>query len=269
LSKIISIHSFRGGTGKSNSTANLSVLIAAAGYRVGVIDTDIQSPGIHVVFGQDPKKFKYSLNDYLWGRCNVEDAAYDVTMSAIGKADQEAERPRIFLIPSSLQTGEIARILREGYDVALLNDGFHRLIKELNLDFLLIDTHPGVNEETLLSIALSDLFLLIMRPDNQDFQGTSVTVELARRLEVKNAMVMINKVPPNMNREALHKQVSQSYGVEIAGMLPLSLEMAELASSSLFVNRFPEHELSRTLKSVATKILEKMSSAEDAQKSTV
>jgi MinD-like ATPase involved in chromosome partitioning or flagellar assembly len=72
-----------------------------------------------------------------------------------------------------------------------------------------------------------------------------------------------------MNREALHKQVSQSYGVEIAGMLPLSLEMAELASSSLFVNRFPEHELSRTLKSVATKILEKMSSAEDAQKSTV
>ena len=132
----------------------------------------------------------------------------------------------------------------------------------------MIDTHPGVNEETLLSIALSDLFLLIMRPDNQDFQGTSVTVELARRLEVKNAMVMINKVPPNMNREALHQQVSQSYGVEIAGMLPLSLEMAELASSSLFVNRFPEHELSRTLKNVATKILEKMSSAEDTQKST-
>ena len=50
LAKIISTHSFRGGTGKSNTTANLAVLVARAGHRVGVIDTDIQSPGIHVIF---------------------------------------------------------------------------------------------------------------------------------------------------------------------------------------------------------------------------
>ncbi|MCB0084063.1 MAG: P-loop NTPase, partial [Caldilineaceae bacterium] len=49
MSKIISIHSFRGGTGKSNTTANLATLLAAGGQRVGVIDTDIQSPGIHVL----------------------------------------------------------------------------------------------------------------------------------------------------------------------------------------------------------------------------
>ena len=268
MSNIISIHSFRGGTGKSNSTANLAVLIAAAGHRVGVIDTDIQSPGIHVVFSQDPKNFNYSLNDYLWGKCKVEEAAYDVTPSAIGNVDEDADNPRIFLIPSSLQTGEIAKILREGYDVGLLNDGFHRLISELNLDYLLIDTHPGVNEETLLSIALSDMFLLIMRPDNQDFQGTSVTVELARRLEVKNAMVIINKVPASMNRESLYKQVSDSYGVEIAGMLPLSTEMAELASSSLFVNRFPDHELSRTLKNIAGRVISTLNPEKDSLAST-
>lgn len=51
MSKIISIHSFRGGTGKSNTTANLAALLALAGQRVGVIDTEIQSPGIHVLFG--------------------------------------------------------------------------------------------------------------------------------------------------------------------------------------------------------------------------
>jgi septum site-determining protein MinD len=43
LAKIISTHSFRGGTGKSNTTANLAVLVDRAGNRVGVIDTDIQS----------------------------------------------------------------------------------------------------------------------------------------------------------------------------------------------------------------------------------
>ena len=44
MSKIVSIHSFRGGTGKSNSTANLAATVAEAGYRVGIVDTDIQSP---------------------------------------------------------------------------------------------------------------------------------------------------------------------------------------------------------------------------------
>ncbi|MCK4652104.1 MAG: P-loop NTPase, partial [Methanosarcinales archaeon] len=42
--KIVSIHSFRGGTGKSNITANMATYIASKGNRVGVIDTDIQSP---------------------------------------------------------------------------------------------------------------------------------------------------------------------------------------------------------------------------------
>ena len=53
MSTIISVHSFRGGTGKSNTTANISALLAVDGARVGVVDTDIQSPGIHVLFNLD------------------------------------------------------------------------------------------------------------------------------------------------------------------------------------------------------------------------
>ena len=65
MSKIISIHSFRGGTGKSNTTANVAALLAASGLRIGVIDTDLQSPGIHVLFGVDEENLSPSLNDYL------------------------------------------------------------------------------------------------------------------------------------------------------------------------------------------------------------
>ena len=68
MSKIVSVHSFRGGTGKSNTTANLATLVAAQGRRVGVVDTDIASPGIHVLFGLDEDKMVHSLNDYLWGK---------------------------------------------------------------------------------------------------------------------------------------------------------------------------------------------------------
>ena len=113
MAKIISIHSFRGGTGKSNTSANLAALLVAGGRRVGVIDTDIQSPGIHVLFGLEGSALHYSLNDYLWGRCEIDQAAYDV--SAQLEPDGTG---KLFLIPSSIQADEIVNVLREGYDVS-------------------------------------------------------------------------------------------------------------------------------------------------------
>lgn len=56
MSSIISIHSFRGGTGKSNLSANIASAIALQGIRVSVVDTDIASPGIHVLFAMDGEK---------------------------------------------------------------------------------------------------------------------------------------------------------------------------------------------------------------------
>ena len=53
MAKVVSFHSFRGGTGKSNMSANVAALLALDGRRVGVVDADIQSPGIHVLFGLD------------------------------------------------------------------------------------------------------------------------------------------------------------------------------------------------------------------------
>jgi MinD-like ATPase involved in chromosome partitioning or flagellar assembly len=252
---MISTHSFRGGTGKSNTTANLATLLAKAGNRVGVIDTDIQSPGIHVVFGFDQTKAKHSLNDYLWGRCRIEDAAYDITSHCVGNANPENDRPKLFLIPSSLNTGEIARILREGYDVGRLNDGLHDLMDRLRLDHLLIDTHPGVNEETLLSIALSDTLILILRPDSQDFQGTAVTVELARRLEVPDLLVVVNKVPDGMDAELIREQVEGAYNSEVLALLPLNAEMSRLGSGGLFVNRFPDHPFTHGLQRIVHRLL--------------
>jgi MinD-like ATPase involved in chromosome partitioning or flagellar assembly len=254
LAKIISTHSFRGGTGKSNTTANLAVLVARAGYRVGVIDTDIQSPGIHVIFQLAESRVQHALNDYLWGKCSIEDAAYDVTDAVIGNAEPDAERPRVFLIPSSINVGEIGRVLKEGYDVAKLNDGFQRLISDLQLDYLFIDTHPGVNEETLLSIAISDTLLLVMRPDSQDFQGTAVTAELARRLDIPEMLIVVNKVPPSMDTVQLRERVEQAYGAEVAALFPMNYEIVRLASSGIFVNRFPDHPMTLALKQLAKRL---------------
>lgn len=230
-------------------------MLARSGQRVGIIDTDIQSPGIHVLFSLDTGRIRHCLNDFLYGACAIQDAAYDVTDAAIGNAGPDGDRPRLFLIPSSLDAADIGRVLKDGYDVSTLHRGFQQAIRELNLDFLLIDTHPGVNEETLLSIAVSSVLLLVLRPDQQDFQGTSVTAELARRLEVARILMIVNKVPPGMDGAALRAKVAALYQAEVAGVLPLNGEIASLASSGLFVNRFPQHPFTRELQRVADRLL--------------
>jgi MinD-like ATPase involved in chromosome partitioning or flagellar assembly len=249
MSKIISIHSFRGGTGKSNTTANVTAILAAQGRRVGVVDTDIQSPGIHVLFGMEEDDMHHSLNDYLWGKCAIEDCAHDVTDRL--KADISG---KIFLIPSSIKAGEIARVLREGYDVGLLNDGFRSLIDALNLDVLMIDTHPGLNEETLLSIAISDALGIIMRPDQQDYQGTGVTVEIARKLDVPRLYIVVNKTPPVFNLDEVKARVEKTYNCEVAAVLPHSDDMMTLASSGIFALKFPDHQVTRAYQTVAAKL---------------
>lgn len=254
--KIVSVHSFRGGTGKSNLIANLAATIAREGQSVGIIDTDIQSPGIHVLFGLDKEKMDRALNDYLWGQCNIKDAAYDV--SHVLKAEQGEKtvaNGSIYLVPSSIKAGEIARVLREGYDVSRLNDGFQELIHCLNLDYLLIDTHPGLNEETLLSIAISDVLVVILRPDRQDFQGTAVTVDVARKLKVPKMLLVVNKVLPAFDFDILRKQMETTYNASVAGIVPLSEEMVQLASSGIFCLHYSDHPVSQTVKGIARAIV--------------
>jgi MinD-like ATPase involved in chromosome partitioning or flagellar assembly len=249
VSKIVSIHSFRGGTGKSNTVANLAALLAESGKRVGVIDTDILSPGIHVLFALEEGSLRYSLNDYLWGKCEIAQAAIDVT-PGLG----EDLPGRVFLIPSSIKAGEIARILREGYDVGLLNDGFRDLVNGLELDLLIIDTHPGLNEETLLSIAISDMLIILLRPDAQDYQGTSVTIEVARKLDVPQLALVVNKTPQVFDPVEVKDRVEGAYRCEVIAVLPHSDEMMTLASSGIFSLRHPDHPLTAQLRTIAGRL---------------
>jgi len=243
---IVSVHSYRGGTGKSNTAANLAALLAADGRRVGVIDTDIQSPGIHILFGLEGREIHHSLNDYLWGACQIKEAAYEVT-KRLG-----ADLPgAVFVIPSSMKAGDIARVLREGYDVSVLRDGFHEALDALRLDVLMIDTHPGLNEETLLSIAISDTLLIVLRPDQQDYQGTSVTVEVARKLDVPKLFLVINKVPALFDTADVRKRVEETYDAPVAAVLPHSDEMMVLGSNGIFVLRHPDHPITAALRQVA------------------
>lgn len=250
MSKIISVHSFRGGTGKSNTVANIAAMLAAKGLKVGVVDTDIQSPGIHILFGLKGEEIGHSLNDYLWGSCPIEKTAQDVTANLGAPVSGQ-----VLLIPSSMDTGNIARILQEGYDVGVMSSGLRDLSAALGLDVLLIDTHPGLNEETLLSIALSNALIVVMRPDEQDYEGTGVTVRIAQRLKVPEMFIVVNKIPGSLELENVKTQVEEAYGTEVVALLPHSEEMMSLASGGIFAMHYPEHELTRAYSEIAEKLV--------------
>lgn len=250
MTKIVSIHSYRGGTGKSNTTANLATSMALQGKRVGLVDTDIQSPGINILFGLGEADIKNTLNDYLWGRCAIKDAAYDVSYIFDGTPGVG----NIFLLPSSMKTEDIARVLSEGYDVERLQTGFYDLAAALKLDYLFVDTHPGINEETLLSIGISNTLILILRPDQQDYLGTAVVLEVADNLDVPQILLVINKILPEFDPELLKKKAEDTYQRPVAGLLPLSTEMMRLGSQGIFCLEYPDHPVSKEFQRIANQI---------------
>jgi MinD-like ATPase involved in chromosome partitioning or flagellar assembly len=257
MSLIVSIHSFRGGTGKSNITANLAAQAAMAGKRVGVIDTDINSPGIHVPFGLDEQNMGRTLNEFLRSECEIEDVAFPVG-EHVGEEPgrQKLAGKALWLVPSSINSAEITQVLRDGYDIGKLNEGMQGLLKKFKLDYLFIDTHPGLNEETLLSIAVTDILLVVLRPDQQDFQGTAVTVDVSQGLDVPELYLVINKALTNRyDPMQIRQQAEQIYDVPVVGVLPLSEDMVDLGSRDIFSLRDPGHPWSKELRNIAQSIL--------------
>ena len=255
MGQLVSIHSYRGGTGKSNISANLAFLAARQGRRVAVLDTDLQSPGVHMVLGLPPERMAYTLTDYLFGKCELEEAAYDLS----NDLDLGNGGGALYLLPSSMKVDAIVRIAAEGYDVGKLNDHFGRLMEDLRLDLLILDTHPGLNRETMLSTAVSDALLLIVRPDTQDFHGTAVLMEVANRLGVPRIYMMANKVPRSLDRADVKAKMESAFHKKVLGVLPLTEELAVLGSRGLFTVEYPETEASRELARVLDGLLSGLS----------
>ena len=247
MAQIISVHSFRRSTGKSTITVNLAALLAASGQRVGLVDADILSPSLHWLLGLGKADIGYCLNDYLLDRHNIIDAAHDVTDRLTPNTQGS-----LFLIPASEDALQIARVLHERYNTELLNEGCQRLISELKLDALLIDTHAGLDEDSLASIAMSDKLIIMLRPDKQDYQGTAVTVDVARRLEVPDLSIIVNMVPLNFDLAEVATEAQHTYNCTVSAVLPVSEEIMAQSGATLFVQDHPHHPITTLLNHVAT-----------------
>ncbi|MEV8630499.1 MinD/ParA family protein [Streptosporangium sp. NPDC051023] len=227
MARVVTMHSYRGGTGKSSMAANMALLLAARGLRVGILDTDIQSPAVDTIFGVTAGPGTGTFADYLVGRCEIEEAARFVP-------DRN-----LFVVPSRTGFSAINEIMTNGYDVGLLNEGVTRLVGSFSPDVLLLDTHTGVNTETVMAVAGSDALVIVTRAHRLDLAGAAESVALANRLGCAQRALVVNMVPEGAAAADLVSQVEKAYGSPVTAVLPYVPEMADLADGHVFVTGRP------------------------------
>lgn len=251
MTKIIMIHSFRRGVGRSTMIANIAALLALEGKRVGVIDTNIQSPSLHYLFGLSEADISCSLNNYLWGKCTLAQATYDVT-PLIAPPEIPGQ---ILLIPATCQTQEFARVISNSYSLDPLNTDIEALCEELQLDVLFIDPRSGLIEVTLSSIAISETLVLLLRFDRQDFEGTGIMLDVIRKIGVQEMLLIVNEVPLDFELNAVRKEVGQRLRHYVSTVIPHSRRLLALGSKRLFVLEYPEDPLTELYRYLAQKLL--------------
>lgn len=240
MAKVISIHSFRAESGKSHITANLAAIIAAAGQRVAVIDSDFTPPSIQQLFGVDAQRLRYSLNDFLWGKCTLEQTALRITPNIPMSIKGE-----LFLIPFVIPAEPVE------YDIDLLSDSFDSLIEQLQLDVLLIDTKYGVHSDSLPTIAFSDTQLLVLRLSEEYFEGTGVAIDVADQLGIAEMVLLINQVPDHYDFQQVKHYVEQTFKRPVVAVLPAIADLADVNHMNVFVIEHPNHPLTMLLTHVA------------------
>jgi septum site-determining protein MinD len=245
----ISIHSFRRGAGKSALAANVATSLALGGRRVGIVDIDVAAPSIHVFFDLPAGAGRRTVNDFLLSDCALEEVALDVTDRLPIQAPG-----RLFVFPASDHPNRIALVMRRPYEVARLSAGLEHLPAALGLDCLLVDTRAGLDDDSLLTFALSDALAVVLRTDQQDFQGTAVVLDLARRLDVPRLALVVNQAPSLLSPAAIRTQIAESYHWPVSAVLPFSPELQSMAGAGLFVVAYPQHPLAQQLRRLAAEL---------------
>ena len=207
--------SFRGGTGTSTVAANLGVQLASAGYQVAVLDFALENPGLHSLFGLTGQQLGDGVHDLLLDRTDIDQLAMDLTTSmGIQGAGS------LKLIPASNRIPRLARVLRQGYEPHSLTQALDNLVEKFKLDFLLIDTQAGLNEELVLCLLLANSVSLILRADGPDLEGAGVLFQVAHKLKVDKIHLLLNQVAPQADQDLLRGRLQDTFGSEVAALLP-------------------------------------------------
>ena len=189
MTKCIALHSYKGGTGKSTISSNLSASLAKKGLTAVLLDVDVYAPSLQDYFQWHPKK---SINDYLFENANIDEVIHDLSpvldkfSSPNGGEQSDSSKGKLLVAFSSTSKDEIYKldgaVRQEGSKIQLLRKFLmlrEEIVSKYNADFVIIDTSPGIRYWSINSLAIADTILLSLKLDGIDLKGTRL---LAREI---------------------------------------------------------------------------------------
>lgn len=217
---------------------------------MGVLDMDLEGPGLHVFFDIDPDKLRFTLNDVLAGVCPPEAAC--IRMSE----KMPLNGGELYYSPASVKVSEIMRTLKTGFELDMFENTIKRVQEKYGLHYLLIDTHPGIQHDTLLALGVCDHQLIISRVDQQDIFGTGVLIEIASTLE-KPVHLVMNMIPPRVRESEVLKFariMSAHFTVDMSGWVPFSEEIIGSLSRSVLMLKSSKNGITTRFRQIAESV---------------
>jgi MinD-like ATPase involved in chromosome partitioning or flagellar assembly len=253
VSKIIAVHSYKGGTGKTLLSVNLAVTFAKHGKKVCLFDLDFRAPSLFATLKVENAKFW--LNDYLNGTCNINKVLIDLSSSIqsngkffVGLANPATEAIRdISAKDRKWEMRALGRLL------SLRNT----LLKDQEFDYLILDTSPGLQYSSINAIVTADFVVVATTSDRSDVNGTRRMLQELYNLFEKKTGLVLNKVLDSTSKskkDEIYNKVKAVYQVPLIGLVPCFCEVLRAEGNFIFVQGKPGHPFSKILDEMAKKI---------------
>lgn len=201
--KVLTITSGKGGVGKTTTTANIAVALAALSYKVVCIDADIGLRNLDVVLGLE-NRIVYDVVDVVEGRCRLRQAMI-----------RDKRLPELYLIPAA-QTRD---------KNAISPSDMVRLCDELRneVDWILIDSPAGIERGFRNALAPADLVVVVTNPEVSAVRDADRIIGLIEAEEKGPARLILNRVNMNLVKrgDMLNADdVLELLAVELIGIVP-------------------------------------------------
>lgn len=182
--RVITFYSYKGGVGRTFAMANIGVILAQWGFRVLVVDWDIEAPGLSHYFSEfAPQPRTGVLNYVLDCRNGVprDWRSYTVQVDVPGCPQG------MHLMPAATEDDDYTRLVQSlDWDELYTKHAFGSRIEELrsawvdNFDFVLIDSRTGVTDFSgLTTVQLPDVLAFMFTANVQSLEGCCRIAERA------------------------------------------------------------------------------------------
>lgn len=280
MKQVITFHSYKGGTGKTTLAANLAALLAKKGNNVCIVDIDVYAPSLHAYFGDIVQnKIKNTLNDYIVGACGVDDLLVQVT-PVPQLSDKGSQSGKIIGCFSSSKREDILKIEGVKEDKNRMNmlkrfiNFREELIEKNDIDYIIMDSSPGIRFWAINALALSDIVFLTLKMGDMDIGGTKMIANeiLAQFKEQGNTKyyLLLNRIAgyciPSLQIGESHsgysessyttltpvaddfvKKLTSDTGIDVMTSIPCYCDIQFAQKEFLTVLVYPDHPFSQQI----------------------